>query len=345
MNVQTSVSLKNHTTFGIEVTAPRFIQIDSVEDYQDYIEVHPDEASKAMILGGGSNVLFADEPNFDVLNISITGIATEDQGNDIVLIRAGAGVVWHDLVMYSLDAGLGGIENLSLIPGCCGAAPMQNIGAYGAELKDVFHSLEAINRKSGELHTFTGDDCRFGYRTSAFKEELKGEYIISAITLRLSKNAQINTSYGAVSQTLEEMGVTNPGPREVSDAIIRIRQSKLPDWKKYGNAGSFFKNPVIPNAQFDKLKAERPDVPSYPAGEGFTKVPAGWLIQHAGWKGKRQGDAGTWPHQALVLVNYGNAKGHEILSLARSIRDDVEHKFGIRLEPEVNIIGLKGEDF
>ncbi|MCH8557458.1 MAG: UDP-N-acetylmuramate dehydrogenase [Balneolia bacterium] len=347
MNIRTSVSLKNYTTFGIDVTAPRLIQINSVQDYRDYLKANPHSASQAMVLGGGSNVLFVDEPAFDLLQISISGISIEKQDDGTSFVRAGAGVVWHDLVMHTLDANLAGIENLSLIPGCCGAAPMQNIGAYGVELKDVFHSLEAIDRLTGELKTFSPQECRFGYRTSVFKEELKDKYIISAITLRLTdaEHAEVNTSYGAIAQTLGEIGADNPTPRDVSSAVIKIRESKLPDWKKYGNAGSFFKNPVIPDAQFEQLKEARPEVPSYPAGEGFTKVPAGWLIQHAGWKGARNGDAGTWPHQALVLVNFGKASGRELLALARNIRDDVEQKFGIHLEPEVNIIGLKHSDF
>lgn len=347
MNLQTSVSLKNYTTFGIDVKAPRLIEIKSVQDYRSYLKTNPEYIDHAMVLGGGSNVLFVNEPDFDLLQISISGISIEKQVDGSSLVRAGAGVVWHELVMHTLDANLAGIENLSLIPGCCGAAPMQNIGAYGVELKDVFHSLQAINRLTGELKTFSPQECRFGYRTSVFKEKLKDKFIISAITLRLTdaEYTEVNTSYGAIAQTLQEIGVTNPTPRDVSNAVIKIRESKLPDWKKYGNAGSFFKNPVIPDAQFAELKEAHPDVPSYPAGEGLTKVPAGWLIQHAGWKGARNGDAGTWPHQALVLVNFGNASGIELLTLARNIRDDVQQKFGIRLEPEVNIIGLEKSDF
>lgn len=339
------MDLKKLNTFGAAACARHFFELSEASDYLKLLEQYPELLPEALILGGGSNILFTSSTINCVLKVSVQGITLTETAGDEVLVTAGAGVVWNDLVQYCLSNDVFGIENLSLIPGCCGAAPMQNIGAYGVELVQVFDHLEAINRKTGELRIFEKADCRFGYRSSIFKEELRNQYLITAITLRLSRKPLVNTGYGAIRAELSTMGVTNPGPQEVAQAVIRIRQSKLPDWRQYGNAGSFFKNPVISNAQFEQLLAAYPEVPNYPAGESLTKIPAGWLIEKAGLKGFRSGDVGTWPHQALVIVNYGSGKGAEILALARSVRDQVLDKFGIRLEPEVNLIGMNQSDF
>lgn len=339
------MNLKQLNTFGADARAQHYFELTAASDYPLLLAQHPALMPDALVLGSGSNILFTQSHVNCVLKVSIPGITATDAGSGEVLVRAGAGVIWDDLVQYCLSRGYFGIENLSLIPGCCGAAPMQNIGAYGVELEQVFDHLEAVNRKTGELRTFGKADCRFGYRSSIFKEELRNQYLITAITLRLSRRPEVNTAYGAIRTELAAMGITNPTPLDVAQAVICIRQSKLPDWRQYGNAGSFFKNPVIPNAQFEQLLTAHPGMPRYPAGEGLTKIPAGWLIEKSGLKGFRNGDVGTWPHQALVIVNYGADEGAEILALARSVRDRVWERFGIRLEPEVNLIGMHQSDF
>jgi UDP-N-acetylmuramate dehydrogenase len=247
--------------------------------------------------------------------------------------------VWHDFVLYSIDENLGGIENLSLIPGSVGASPMQNIGAYGVEIKDVFHELEAYHIETGEVHTFDNESCQFGYRESVFKRRLKNQYIILNVTFRLSKTPSINTSYGAINDELHAMGVVNPTIKDVSNAVIRIRQSKLPNPAEIGNAGSFFKNPVVANTHVDKLKERHPNMPVYPIDENSSKIPAGWLIEQDGWKGKRFDKYGVHAKQALVLVNYGGASGTDILNLSEQIIQSIEKNFGIKLEREVNIVG------
>lgn len=255
-----------------------------------------------------------------------------------IWIKAGAGVVWHDLVMHCVNQNYAGIENLSLIPGTVGAAPMQNIGAYGIEIKEVFEELEALEIETGEIRTFDKATCNFGYRESIFKHEAKGKYIILNVTFKLSKNPTFHLEYGAIRDTLAEMGVLELGIRAISDAVIHIRQSKLPNPAEIGNAGSFFKNPEIPNTQFEALKAQFPTIPSYPVNETTTKVPAGWLIEQAGWKGQRFGNVGVHAKQALVLVNYGGGKGEEIKDLSQKIQASVKEKFGIQLSAEVNFI-------
>jgi UDP-N-acetylmuramate dehydrogenase len=272
------------------------------------------------------------------LQNKIKGIEIIKEEGDDVYVQAGAGEVWHHLVMYCVDKGLGGIENLSLIPGTVGAAPMQNIGAYGAEIKDIFFSLEAISMRDGKVKKFTTSECEFGYRESAFKKALKGLYVITSVTLKLNRKPVLNVSYGAIKSTLDEMGVKDLSIQAISNAICQIRSSKLPDPAKIGNAGSFFKNPEIPEHQFRELLSKYPDIPSYKTVPGMVKVPAGWLNEQCGWKGKIVGQTGVHKNQALVLVNFGNAKGEEIKKLSEDIKKSVKEKFGIELETEVNII-------
>ncbi|MCC5933838.1 MAG: UDP-N-acetylmuramate dehydrogenase [Balneolales bacterium] len=339
------MNLTSLNTFGAEAEALHFFELYKAETYAELLKTHPQLMQDALIIGGGSNILFTNSEVSSVLKVSIPGITITETESDEVLVTAGAGVVWDELVQYCLSQNLCGIENLSLIPGCCGAAPMQNIGAYGVELVDVFEQLEAIDRSTGKISVFGKDACRFGYRTSVFKEELRDRFLIASITLRLSRVPHLNLAYGAIGTELTAMGISDPTPQDVAQAVIRIRQSKLPDWRKFGNAGSFFKNPVIPDAQFTEILSRYPNVPHYPAGRGFTKVPAGWLIEQCGLKGVREGRVGTWPKQALVIVNYEAGDGRQILAFARRVRDAVLDKFGIRLEPEVNLIGMKQADF
>lgn len=293
--------------------------------------------SPLKILGGGSNILITKDLDAYVLKNEIKGIEIIDEDAEEVLVKVGAGENWHNLVMWTISQGLGGIENLALIPGCVGAAPMQNIGAYGVEQESVFHSLRAIDLQEGTSRIFFREDCQFGYRESVFKNELKEKYIITHVNYIFSKTHVLNTSYGAINSKLEEKGITAPTIADVAEAVIEIRQSKLPDPKVIPNTGSFFKNPILGKVQFEKIKSEYESIPSYPVDETSVKVPAAWLIEKAGFKGKQKGDAGTHKNHALVLVNYGNASGNEMLEFAHTIQDEVESKFGIRLEPEVNI--------
>lgn len=335
--IQRSYSLKTHNTFGIDVKADAFVEVLSVAELTALLGQSGVRSDLRLILGGGSNILFTRDVAGLVLNVAIPGIAVDDLGQNEFLVTAGAGVVWHHLVEYCVKSGLGGIENLSLIPGRVGAAPMQNIGAYGVELKDVFHRLEALHIESGELHRFTLDECQFGYRESVFKRQFKGQFIITSVTLKLRKHAQLNTSYGAIGQQLLAMGIAQPSIADVSRAVIAIRQSKLPDPAHLGNAGSFFKNPVVELALFDKLKSEFPNIPHYPAQNG-VKLAAGWLIEQCGWKGKRIGNTGCHEQQALVIVNYGAATGQEIVDYAMNVTVSVNQRFGVALEQEVNLI-------
>jgi UDP-N-acetylmuramate dehydrogenase len=292
-----------------------------------------------LILGGGSNVLFTQDYPGTIICNRIGGIEMQEASDNTVLVTAGAGVVWHTLVSECVHRGLGGIENLALIPGTCGAAPIQNIGAYGVELKDVFHSLQALDTETGEIHSFHTEACHFGYRDSIYKSTHKGKYIILNITLRLHKAPHtLKTEYGAIMDALKEFGISKPGIQDIMEAVMHIRSTKLPDPKVTGNAGSFFKNPEIPDAQAHELKQRFPGLVAYPAGPGYQKIAAGWLIEQCGWKGHREGDAGVHPKQALVLVNYVQAAGNEIVQLAKKIQDSVLHTFGISLMPEVNIL-------
>jgi UDP-N-acetylmuramate dehydrogenase len=334
--IEQNVSLKPYNTFGLNAQAKLLARVGSVPELQEVLADTNLKSEERFILGGGSNILLTRNVDGLVIKNEIDGIEVLEETPSHFLVKSGAGVMWHELVMHCIQNNYAGIENLSLIPGNVGAAPMQNIGAYGVELKDVFHSLEAVEMASGNVETFSSADCQFGYRESVFKRKLKGQFIISSVTLKLSKNPSINTSYGAIEQELEAMGISSPTIKEVSQAVINIRQSKLPDPKELGNSGSFFKNPVVPTFKFEELKSQHPNIPGYPAGEN-TKLAAGWLIEQCGWKGKVVGNTGSHAKQALVLVNYGNATGVEIFELSEQIMQSVYDTFGVQLEREVNV--------
>lgn len=337
MQIQQHVSLKSFNTFGIDVKANYYINITTEEILKNTLKSKKEE--KKFILGGGSNMLLTKNIDALVLHINLKGITVVEETEDFVIIKAKAGENWHDFVLHCIDHNFGGIENLSLIPGNIGTAPIQNIGAYGIELKDVFHSCKTINISTLEEKVFTKDECNFGYRESVFKQNLKGNYIITSVSLKLTKrNHKLNIDYGAIKVELERLNISNPTIKDISKAVINIRQSKLPDPKKIGNSGSFFKNPVISKTEFEKLKIDFPDVPHYVISESKIKIPAGWLIETAGFKGKRFGDYGVHNKQALVLVNYENAKGNDIFELAKLIQKTVKKIFNIKIETEVNII-------
>lgn len=336
--IQQDFSLQAFNTFGIEAQARFFAEVQSNEDLMSLLFFKGFKNIHRLILGGGSNILLTQDFEGLVIKIGIKGIEKIREDEESVWVNVGAGENWHEFVLYCLDNGWNGVENLSLIPGTVGAAPMQNIGAYGVEIKEVFDSLVAINMTNGEPRTFTKEECKFGYRESIFKNELKNQYAIVNVTFRLTKKANFNISYGAVAQTLADMGVTTLSAKAISQAVIKIRQSKLPNPEQIGNAGSFFKNPEISKQLFEGLKEKYPSIPSYPIDEQRVKVPAGWLIEQCGWKGKRIGNTGAHKDQALVLVNYGGATGQEIKSLAEQIQQSVLEKFGIHLSMEVNII-------
>lgn len=338
MNLEYNVSLQPYNTFGIEVKANKFARFKSVQELQEIL-MHPDvKHENKLVLGGGSNLLFTKDFDGVVLQNYIKGIEILNENDDHALVKAGGGEVWHEFVLYTLEQDLGGLENLSLIPGTVGAAPLQNIGAYGVELKDVFHELEAVHIETGNIKTFNRPDCRFGYRESIFKNKLKGQYIVTSVTFKLHKKPVLNTSYGAISSVLDELKIQYPTIQDISSVVCNIRRSKLPDPAVIGNAGSFFKNPEIPVEQFEVLKDQFPAIPSYPVSDTTVKVPAGWLIEQCGWKGKVISNYGVHRNQALVLVNYGGASGNHIRQLAWDIIESVYKKFGIRLHPEVNII-------
>lgn len=337
MEVKNQVSLAQYNTFSLSVNTPLFAEVTSSLALQ---EVFKDPRFKeALILGGGSNILLLQDLSRPVIKISIPGIRIIAENEQTAIVSAGAGVVWHDLVMWCIVNNLGGIENLSLIPGLVGAAPIQNIGAYGVELSDVFHNVIGIGRKTGDSKIFDAEECNFGYRDSIFKNELKDEYVITTLRLTLTKiNHQLHLDYGGISKKLDEMGVTAPTIDDVAKAVIRIRSAKLPDPSKLGNAGSFFKNPVVLTSKAVQIAKEFPDMPAYTVDENFTKIPAGWLIEQAGFKGKVFGNVGMHKNQALVLVNYGDATGTELWEHAQRVMDAVLAKFDIDLEPEVNLI-------
>ncbi len=338
MHIQKKISLKPYNTFGIDANARYFIEINSVDELRQALQL--EEYKKKIILGGGSNMLITGDINALVLHINIKGIEIVKEDDNQVILKSMAGENWHNLVLWTLEKEFGGLENMSLIPGNTGTAPIQNIGAYGVELKDTFVSCDAMSVADQTLRTFTKVDCRFGYRDSYFKNEGKGKYIITSVTLKLTKrNHRRNTSYGAIEAELEKKGISDPKIKDISNAVIAIRQSKLPDPKVLGNSGSFFKNPIISASEFHTFTKDHPNAPFYTNSEDTYKIPAGWLIEQAGYKGKRFGDAGIHKNQALVLVNYGNATGKEILDLAQEIIEAVEKKFGICIAPEVNIIG------
>lgn len=332
-------SLKKYNTFGIDVAAEYFAVFSSVDEIAELVgENNLISFRQPLILGGGSNILFTGNVRGLVLKNEISGIQKIREDEEHVYIKAGAGVNWHSLVLYCIDHNWAGIENLSLIPGNTGASPMQNIGAYGVEIKDVFYELEALHMIDKNIIKFNCSDCEFGYRESVFKRKFKDEFVILNVTYKLNKTPQYNTSYGAIEQELERMGVKDLSIRAVSQAIINIRSSKLPNPAEIGNAGSFFKNPTIEKAQFDLLKTSFESIVGYEVENGNIKLAAGWLIEQCGFKGYRKGDAGCHAKQALVLVNYGQATGDEIFAISEEIIKAVFEKFGVELEREVNII-------
>lgn len=336
MTVELNFSLKNYNTFGIEAKAKKFVEVTSVNELQEILKTHNEPK---FLLGGGSNMLLTRDIDALVIYLNLKGKRIERQDDSHAWVRAYAGENWHEFVLFCIENNLGGIENMSLIPGNVGTTPVQNIGAYGTEIKDTFVSCEAINMQTLLIEEFRNSDCNFGYRESIFKNEHKDKYIITSVLFKLTKkDHKINTAYGDITKQLADKNITNPTIKDVSDAVIAIRQSKLPDPKELGNSGSFFKNPIISKAHFEQIHSNFPDMPHYIVGEDAVKVPAGWLIEQAGFKGKRFGDAGIHKNQALVLVNYGNATGQEILAVARDIQNTVVQKYGIPIEAEVNII-------
>ncbi|NNC45289.1 MAG: UDP-N-acetylmuramate dehydrogenase [Winogradskyella sp.] len=337
MNLQHQVSLKPHNTFGIAVSANDYCNITSIDQLETVLRDYKNK--NVFVLGGGSNLLLTKDIEDLVLHINIKGIEVLAQQNHTALVKAQAGENWHEFVLWCIEHNYGGIENLSLIPGNVGASPIQNIGAYGVELKDVFHSCEAIHIEDQSIRTFNADDCQFDYRQSIFKGALKNKYIITSVTFKLTtSHHKLNLDYGAIKTQLQQMKVQEPTIKDISNAVIAIRQSKLPDPKDIGNSGSFFKNPVITTAQYQKLQDQFSDIPGYTVSETEVKVPAGWLIEKAGIKGKRFNDYGVHKNQALVLVNYGNASGSDIYNLALLIQKTVKRLFNIDIETEVNII-------
>ncbi len=336
MQIQENISLKPYNSFAIDVKARSFASFSDIEELSELVT--PNSKLTTLILGGGSNILFTQDFNGLVLKNEIKGIVKIKEDDEFVYIQAGAGENWHQFVLFCIENDWAGVENLSLIPGCVGASPIQNIGAYGVEVKDVFHELKAFHRKEKTNYTFKLNDCDFGYRESVFKRKYKDEFVITNVTFRLRKQPVFNTSYGAIEQELGRMEVKELSIKAIADAVINIRSSKLPNPKEIGNAGSFFKNPEVRNEQFSILQKEFPSIVGYGLSNGNMKLAAGWLIEQCGWKGYRKGDAGCHAMQALVLVNYGNATGEEIYNLSEEILQSVREKFAVILEREVNII-------
>ena len=337
MNIKHNVSLKSYNTFGIDVVAKHFVTVSTLEELQEVLALQ--DYPEKFILGGGSNILLTKDVDALVILIRLKGISIISKTDDTVLVKANAGENWHEFVLWTLSHDFGGLENLSLIPGNVGTSPIQNIGAYGVELKDTFESCEALNLETKTITTFNKKECDFGYRNSIFKQHAKGQYIITSVTFKLStKNHILNTNYGAIISELEGMQVTTPTIQEVSKAIIAIRESKLPNPKEIGNSGSFFKNPVVDKSIYLQVLEQFPDVPSYPVSETHVKIPAGWLIEKAGFKGKRIENYGVHKNQALVLVNYGGASGYDILRLSEIIQKTISRIFNISIESEVNIL-------
>lgn len=336
MTILENISLKPFNTFGIEATAKQFVNITSTKELLQLLQLKqfPDK----FILGGGSNMLLTQDIDALVIHINNKGRKVIKKEGDYVYVKIEAGENWHEFVLWCIDNNFGGVENLSLIPGNVGTAPIQNIGAYGVELKDVFEECEAIDISNQTITSFGKKDCNFDYRNSIFKQAEKGIYIITNVTFKLKKSNHIlNTSYGAILSELKDNNIISPTIKDVSNAVIKIRQSKLPDPKEIGNSGSFFKNPVININHFNKLQDNFPEIPSYKVSSSEIKIPAGWLIEKAGFKGKRFGDYGVHKNQALVLVNYGHAKGEDILKLSKLIQHTIKKVFNIDLEAEVNV--------
>ena len=337
MEILHNFSLKKYNTFGIEAKAKQFAAVHSTEQLK--VILIENKEQKKFILGGGSNMLLTKDVDALVIHIDLKGKKIIDENEDFVWVESQAGENWHEFVLWTIDQNFGGMENMSLIPGNVGATPVQNIGAYGTEIKDTFVSCEAIAIENQKVKTFLKEECHFEYRESIFKNEAKDKYIITSVVYKLTKkNHKINTSYGDITNELEKNNISNPTLKEVSDAVIAIRQSKLPDPKDLGNSGSFFKNPILLKSDFEKIHQQFPEMKYYNVSETEVKVPAGWLIEQAGFKGKRFGDAGIHKNQALVLVNYGNATGQEILNVSKDIQDTIFKRFGINIEAEVNVI-------
>jgi len=342
MQISENISLKPYNSFGINSVARYFSNFSNVDDLSSLLEQYP--IDNLLILGGGSNILFTKDFDGLVLKNEIRGIDLLHEDADYIYVKAGGGENWHRFVLHCLDHNWAGIENLSLIPGNVGATPIQNIGAYGVELEDVFWSLEAFHITEKKTYTFTRSDCEFGYRDSVFKNKYRNEFVITSVTFQLKKKPVFHTSYGAITEELQKMGVKELSIQSISKAVINIRQSKLPDPSQLANAGSFFKNPEYPITKYEELKINFPDIIAYPLTNGNVKIAAGWLIEHSGpengisWKGYRKGDVGCHERQALVLVNYGSASGNEIFELSEEIIQSVNKKFGVELEREVNII-------
>jgi UDP-N-acetylmuramate dehydrogenase len=337
MQIHDNFSLKKYNTFGIEAKAKQFVSVHSTDELQSILENHASD--KKFILGGGSNMLLTQDIDALVIHVDLKGKKIIKEDDDFVWVESQAGENWHEFVLWTINQNFGGLENMSLIPGNVGTTPVQNIGAYGTEIKDTFVSCEAMNILSQEMKSFTKEECNFGYRESVFKQEAKDKYVITSVVFKLTKrNHKINTSYGDITKELEKQNVTTPTLKDVSNAVIAIRQSKLPDPKELGNSGSFFKNPIISKELFEKVHQKFPEVKFFEVSPTEVKVPAGWLIEHSGLKGYRKDDAGVHKNQALVLVNYGNATGQDILNLSKYVQKTVFDKYGIAIEAEVNVI-------
>jgi len=336
MQIHENFPLKPYNTFSIDAKARFFNSFSFVEELEEKLMMYSEYP--ILILGGGSNILFTKDYHGAVLKNEIKGIELQHEDAEHVYVKVGAGENWHQFVLYCINHNWAGVENLSLIPGNIGASPIQNIGAYGVELDDVFWSLEAFHLSERKIHTFTATDCEFGYRDSVFKNRYKNEFAILSVTFQLKKKPIYHVSYGAITEELEKMGVKDLSIKAVSQAVINVRNAKLPDPQKIPNAGSFFKNPEVTASKYEELKLKFPDIIAYPLAKGTVKLAAGWMIEKCGWKGYRKGDAGCHAKQALVLVNYGNATGKEIFALSEEILQSVKNKFDIVLEREVNII-------
>lgn len=337
MEIQNHFSLRNYNTFGIEANAKEFVAVHSVEELKSVLAEN--KTKNKFILGGGSNMLITKDIDALVIHIDLKGKKIVEENDDFVWVESQAGENWHEFVMWTLDNDFGGLENMSLIPGNVGTTPVQNIGAYGTEIKDTFVSCAAMKIDTLEMRNFENTECHFGYRESIFKNEVKNQYVITSVVFKLTKrNHKINISYGDITSELDKLNIKTPSLKDVSNAVITIRQSKLPDPKVLGNSGSFFKNPIVLKSDFEPIHKKFPEMKYYEISETEVKVPAGWLIEQAGFKGKRFGDAGIHKNQALVLVNYGNATGQEIVNLSNEIQNSIFKKFGIQIEAEVNII-------
>jgi len=335
MELKKNISLKAFNTFGIDVVATNFVEVYSVDELKSVLS---NNTQSLLVLGGGSNLLFTTDFDGLVIKNNLRGISIVEESDTEISLKIGAGEIWHDFVLYCIKNDYAGIENLSLIPGSVGASPMQNIGAYGVEVKDVIVEVEALNLKDFSFDVFSNEACKFAYRSSIFKTSEKGNYFITSVTFKLNKQADINTSYGAIDSELKRLDIENPTIKDVSSAVINIRSSKLPDPRKIGNSGSFFKNPVVSVEKKNKILANHPEAPNYLQANGEFKMAAGWLIEKCGWKGRRIDNYGVHELQALVLVNYGGATGRDIFNLSELIIASVNSKFGIILEREVNIL-------